>query len=292
MTGDCLPLERSPGRVGRDRLAADLRALGVRRGQDLLIHCSMRQVGHIFGGPATLLSALQDVAGPEATLVVPTQTAENSLSSNAFAARSAGLGPRDRARLLAAAPGFDPAKTPSTGMGKFAEHVRTRRGARRSGHPQSSFAALGPRADACVSVHDLDCHLGERSPLRWLYDADAAILLLGVGYGVCTAFHLAEYRLPGEPPTRTYHCFTDSAGTRIAHEFSDIVLDHSDFESLGAALDSRRAADSGNGCGAEPVPRHGLVGAAACTLVSIRAAVDFACTWLAARRGRGMSHDK
>jgi aminoglycoside 3-N-acetyltransferase len=285
MTGECLSRERSSGRVGRDRLAADLRALGLRRGQDLLIHCSLRQVGHVFGGPATVLSALADVAGPDATLVVPTQTAGNSLSSDVFRAATAGLGAEDRAQFIAAMPGFDPVRTPSAGMGAFAEHVRTRRAARRSGHPQSSFAALGPRADACVSVHDLRCHLGERSPLRWLYDADAAILLLGVGYGACTAFHLAEYRLPGEPPMRTYHCFTDRDGTRIPHQFRDIALDDGDFELLGAALDSR--ADSGASGGADSVPCHGLVGSAASTLVSIRAAVDFACTWLAAHRGRG-----
>jgi aminoglycoside 3-N-acetyltransferase len=285
MTGECLPREPCHGQLSRDRLAASLRSLGLRRGQDLLIHCSLRQIGQIAGGAATLLGALQDVAGPAATLVVPTQTAGNSLSSNEFRAATAGLDAGQRARFIAAMPGFDPAATPSSGMGAFAEHVRTRLSARRSGHPVSSFAALGPRADACVSVHDLDCHLGERSPLRWLYDADAAILLLGVSYAACTAFHLAEYRLPCESPRRAYRCFISSGGTRIARQFTDIVLDDSDFGLLGAALESPR--DTGAGPEAEPVSRHGLVGSAWCTLVSMRAAVDFACTWLTAHRNRG-----
>ena len=183
----------------RTRLTSDLQALGLQQGQDLLIHCSFRQIGIVAGGTATLLTSLRDVAGPEATLVVPTQTSLNSLSSRAFLAATGDLDPAERTRFIAAMEGFDPATTPSTGMGAFAEHLRLQRTAMRSSHPQTSFAALGPAAQACTSVHDLECHLGERSPLGWLYERNAAILLLGVGYSACTAFHLAEYRLSGEP---------------------------------------------------------------------------------------------
>jgi aminoglycoside 3-N-acetyltransferase len=265
------------GERSRDQLAAGLRSLGVRPGQDLLIHCSLRSIGPIDGGAATLLAAIRDIAGP-ATLVVPAQTAGNSLTSRAFLAATAGLDPDGYARYVAAMPGFDPAATPSAGMGWFAEYVRTRPGARRSAHPQSSFAALGPRAEACMSVHDLDCHLGERSPLRWLYDADAAILLLGVGYSACTAFHLAEYRLPRDRPPCRYDCFISVGGERAARHFTDIALDDGDFEALGAALEAVGWPDS------EYAPRRGQVGLAECGLVPIRTAVDFAAAWLGAHR--------
>ena len=265
------------GEPARERLAADLRALGLRPGQDLLIHCSLRQVGPVDSGAATLLGAIQDVAGPAATLVVPAQTAWNSLTSRAFRAATAGLDPDGYARYVAAMPGFDPANTPSAGMGAFAEYVRTRPEARRSTHPQSSFAALGPSAAAAMAVHDLDCHLGERSPLRWLYDAGAAILLIGVGYSACTAFHLAEYRLSRMVPTMEYHCFSVSGGTRTAHQFADINMDDSDFELIGAALDSASWPD--------PIaPRHGHVGMAASTLLPMSTAVDFARSWMEEHR--------
>jgi len=273
-----------PGRdglVGRDRLIADLRALGLRPGQDLVIHCSMRQVGPIDGGAQTLLAAVTEVAGPEATLVVPTQTTLNSLTSRAFLAATAGLDAQGRARYIAEMPGFDPARTPSTGMGAFAEYLRTRPLAWRSSHPQVSFAALGPRARDCTAVHDLDCHLGDRSPLGWLYAADAAVLQLGID--ACTAFHLAEYHLPGVPPRQRYHCFTARGGTRVEHEFTDIKLDDSDFRLLSAALDS--AADRGAVRGL----RRGRVGSAAARLLPLRASVDFACSWLAVNRGRQSS---
>jgi aminoglycoside N3'-acetyltransferase len=275
MTGE--PTVR-PGLAGRDRLAADLRSLGLRRGQDLLIHCSLRQFGRIDGGPAALLDAILDVAGPKATLVVPTHTTLNSLSSRAFLAATAGLDVDARARFVAAMPGFDPASTPSTGMGALAEYVRTCPSAHRSSHPQASFAAIGPRAHACTLTHDLDCHLGDRSPLGWLYAADAAILLLGVGYSACTAFHLAEYRLPGVLPRRSYRCFVTRGGTRLEYEFTGVDLDDRDFELLGADLESADGPDLTSAL------RRGQVGSAACRLVPFRLAVDFARSWLAIHR--------
>jgi aminoglycoside 3-N-acetyltransferase len=264
------------GRARADfgRLVADLRALGVRREQDLLVHCSMGRIGPVHGGPATLLAAIQYAAGPATTIVVPTQTAWTSPTSRASRDATAGLDRDEHARYMAALPRFDPATTPSAGMGAFAEHVRTRPGGRRSAHPQTSFAALGPRAAACTSGHDPGCHLGERSPLRWLYDADAAILLLGVGYAVCTAFHLAEYRVKRKAPVQ------------------GADLDDSDFTQLGAALDA-----AWHGGAARPVadrdaaPRRGHVGMEMSRLVPVRTAVDFAANWLPGHRNWA-EHDK
>lgn len=280
MTGEPVPRPARLSPVDRAQLAAGFRSLGLLRGQHLLVHCSMSQIGWIVGGAATLLNAILDVAGPDATLVVPTHTTLNSDTSAAFRAATAGLDTDARAQYLADMPGFNPASTPSTGMGKFAEYVRTLPSASRSSHPQASFAAIGPGARDCTSVHDLDCHLGERSPLGWLYAADAAILLLGVGYSECTAFHLAEYRLPGALPRRLYRCFTARGQTRVEHEFTDVDLDDSDFGRLGADLEARFELDTGS------VLRYRQVGSAPCRLVPVRAAVDFACDWLQIHRGQ------
>lgn len=276
MTSSLVPRLATSALIRRDQLAAELRSLGLRPGQDLLIHCSLRQVGHIEGGAAALLDALRAVSGSAATLVVPTQTTRNSLTSDFFLSATVGLNEEERARYIAAMPGFNPATSPSTGMGVFAEYLRTRPAACRSSHPQVSFAAIGPGASACVAVHDLDCHLGDRSPLGWLYAADAAILLLGVGYSACTAFHLAEYRLPGTP-RKSYQCFTAEGGTRVKHDFTDLDLDASDFGLLGAALESPVGVDTS-------AVHQGKIGGAVCRLVPLRAAVDFACSWLPVHR--------
>ncbi len=256
-------------------LATDLRALGVRPGQDLLVHCSMRQIGLVDGGPAALLRALRMAAGPGTTVVVPAQTTWNSLTSKTFREATAGL---DQARLeefVAAMPGFDPAATPSSGMGAFAEYVRMAAGSARSAHPQSSFAALGPRAAEAMAAHEMDCHLGGRSPLGWLYREGAAALLLGVGYAACTAFHLAEYMLPAPVALREYRCFTMDGRVRKEHVFTDLRLDDGDFENLGARMDGQLFV------------RCGQVGSAAdCRLLPIRDAVDTALAWPPFRRRR------
>lgn len=275
MSGDREPGRPGRGAFGHEQLVAGLRALGLREGQALLIHCSLRSIGPVDAGPATLLGAIREVAGRRATLVVPTQTTLNSLTSRAFLTATAGLDELALARFVAAMPGFDPGRTPSTGMGAFAEYLRTRPAARRSAHPQTSFAAIGPAAEVCTAGHDLDCHLGDRSPLGWLYRNDAAILLLGVGYSACTAFHLAEYGLPGNRPVKTYRCFSAGPGPGGREEtaFTDIALDDSDFERLGAAAEQ-----------AALTIGHGRVGAGTSRLLPLRATVDFAGSWFLAHR--------
>jgi len=256
----------------RDSLAADLRALGVRSGQALLVHASMRSPGTVLGGAAEVVAALRDAVGPEGTLAVPTGTAGNSDTSRLYLNRTAGMTAEQISRYNAAMPPFDPATTPSDGMGEIAEQVRTTPGAVRSAHPQSSFAALGPMARKLADGHALDCHLGESSPLARLYEIGAWILMIGVGYSVCSAFHLAEYRYVANPPTRRYRCVIAVAGRPVWHEYQDVVLDDSDISALGADFDRAGLA------------LRGRVGRAECRLAPMAPAVDFAAEWLRQHR--------
>jgi aminoglycoside 3-N-acetyltransferase len=255
--------------VDRNHIVSDLSALKLAYGRAILVHCSMRQIGHIVGGPATLLDALFEVIGPYATVVVPTQTANNSNSSPVFRAATRGMSPAQLAAYVERMAGFDVAGTPSFGMGAFAEYVRQLPDAVRSSHPQSSFAAVGPDAKELMAIHDLNCHLGERSPVAALYKAEADTLLIGVGYEACTVLHLAEYRLPGPAPVRLHRCFVNTNGKRISQEFRALHLDAEPFGRLGADIDR------------EPFVKSGLVGRAPSKVLPVRAAVDFAVTWMA-----------
>lgn len=232
--------------TGARPAAAALADLGVRAGSTLLVHASLRRAGL---SAATVLGALREALGPDGTLVVPAFTAGNSDTSPAYRERTQNMTDRQRAAHHADMPPFDPVHSPSQGMGVLAEAVRCERDAVRSAHPQTSFAAVGARAAELLADHDEDCHLGERSPLARLYAAGARVLLIGVGYEVCSALHLAEYRISGAP-WREYRCVVLRDGTRRWISYKDVDLDDSDFGSLGRPSKRTTRRSPSRPCGA------------------------------------------
>ena len=173
----------------RASLAADLRALGVQAGDVLMVHVSLSSLGWVAGGPVAVIQALQDTVTPAGTIVMPTFTLH--LTDPAEWRRFAV--PQDWwATIRAEMPAFDPALTPSRGVGRTAELLRTWPDARRSNHPHSSFAAWGRHAEFITADHPLTFSLGEGSPLARVYDLNGRVLLLGTENN--TSLHLAEVR--------------------------------------------------------------------------------------------------
>ncbi|HEX6471375.1 MAG TPA: AAC(3) family N-acetyltransferase [Streptosporangiaceae bacterium] len=253
------------------QLATGLRRLGLPAGATVLVHSSMRSLGRIPDRPGTLFRALREVLGPGGTTVVPTFTPGNSLTSTMYQAAVEMMPPKERTEYHRAMKPFDPATTPSA-LGCFSEFVRTAEGAVRSAHPQTSFAAVGGGADSLMARHDLDNKLGERSPLARLYDRRAYILLVGVGYSCCSAFHLAEHRYTAKPPLRAYHAVVLENGRRVWRRFLDVRHDDSDFALIGKHMEQKIS-----------VSHDTLVGADI-RLCELRAAVDFATGWLRENR--------
>lgn len=221
------------GATDKDRLRTLLAEAGVPRGGVIMVHASLSGSG---SAPETVRDALLDALGPQGTLVVPAFTPENSDTSRAHLERVAGLSERELREFREAMPPFEPDATPCLTMGALAECVRTTPGAVRSAHPQTSLAGLGPRAAELLDGHHPHCHLGERSPLARLYEADARVLLLRVGFEVCSALHLAEYRTTPPPPNRMYRCVVEDKGNWI--EYEDAALDDTDFAVVGERLPS------------------------------------------------------
>ncbi|NEA61842.1 AAC(3) family N-acetyltransferase [Streptomyces sp. SID12488] len=213
------------------RLRDVLAELGIRPAVPLIVHASLHGTGL---APFLVRDALLAASGVAGTLVVPAFTPENSDTSREYRAATHGLTEREKAAFRASMPPFAPDSSPCHSMGALAECVRTTPGAVRSTHPQTSFAGLGPRAAELLGGHDPHCHLGERSPLAALYAADAQILLLRVGFEVCSAFHLAEYRTTPPAPRRTYRCVMGERGNWISYE--DLALDDGDFGVMGQRL--------------------------------------------------------
>jgi aminoglycoside 3-N-acetyltransferase len=258
--------------VTRRQIVRDLRGLGVRTGQTLLVHASLRSLGWVTGGAPTVVAGLRQAVGPDGHVVVPTGTEANSKTSRAHQAHIATLTPEQVDRFHLTMPAFDKDTTPS-GMGAISEALRTTNGAARSAHPQSSFAAIGPEADLLMADHPLECHLGQDSPLGRLDKLDAQVLMIEVGYWAFTGFHLAEYLYTPRPPKRTYACVvTDPDGTTRWAEYDDVVLDDQEFEDIGQSLEKNMAV------------KRGKVGHAQCRLVPLHAAVEFAADWMRGHR--------
>ncbi|MFP4643856.1 MAG: aminoglycoside N(3)-acetyltransferase [Spirochaetales bacterium] len=272
-----------------DSLTTELRALGVQSGDLLLVHSSLSALGWTAGGPHAVVLALLEALGPDGTLVMPTHSGQYTDP----AGWEAPPVPADWiATIRSSRPAFDPDMTPTRGMGAIVECFRTHPKTLRSLHPIYSFAANGPLAEA-VTRHEFDFGLGEGSPLRHLYDRNARVLLLGVGYECCTSLHLAEHRADLELGVDSCTLpVRDGEGVKWV-TFEELDVDSDDFAKLGLEWErhiSEIRVDVSNGAsgnaGEHPPLSRGSVGAAVCRLLEQRPLVDYASSRLPTIRRR------
>lgn len=260
-------IKNTPEPRTRRSLSDDLRQLGVEAGMTLLVHSSLSSIGWVNGGPIAVIRALLDVLTPQGTLVMPTHSGD--LSDPALWKNPPVPEPW-WAIIRYTMPPFDPAATPTRGMGRIPESFRAQPAVLRSYHPTMSFAAIGPHAEAITSNHPLDYPLGEESPLARIYDLDGWILLLGVGYESNTSFHLAEYRLPN-PPIEQLGAPLLKDGKHTWTTYHDVKLNADPFKEIGERFEQ------------ETGILKGKIGSATCRLFNQRDAVDFAVQWMSMR---------
>jgi aminoglycoside 3-N-acetyltransferase len=250
----------------RQSLASDLKKLGLQSGMTVLVHSSLKSLGWVNGGPVAAIQALQDVLTPQGTLVMPTHSGD---LSDPAEWQNPPIPESWHQLVRDTMPAFDPAITPTRGMGRIAELFRTWPDVRRSNHPGTSFAAWGKEAAFITENHQLDNSLGETSPLARVYDLEGYVLLLGVGYDSNTSFHLAEYRAGKNPPAK-YGAPVLRNGRATWTTYDDIDFKDELFPQIGADMETKTE-----------IVTLGQVAAAACRFYPQKPGVDFATHWLA-----------
>src|SRR5699024_7718665 len=215
---------------------------------DVLVHSSLRGLGHVEGGASTVVDALLDAVGPDGTVLFPTITA------------TAEHGPAHPPRVvLAEPPGW---------TGAIPEAARVRPDAVRSVHPTHSVVALGTRARELTDGHASSVTpCDASSPYGKLADRGGRVLLLGgVTHSSSTSLHGVEER--ASVPHHLQDAPTD--GVVVLPDGTEVIVRgrlhlwgwDRDFERVAEPL---RAAD---------MQRCGRVGAGDATLVEARGYVD------------------
>lgn len=220
--------------VTQSDIETALHGAGLQTGDVAIVHASMSRLGYVVGGAETVVRALLHCVGDSGTLMAPAQTWLNLDPKRGVHE----LLPEDWPLLRQELPGFDPAVTPSIGMGAVAELIRTWPGSYRSSHPARSWASIGARADELMAEHDLDDVHGERSPLGAATRAGAKIVLLGVGYDKCTALHLAETRAaPDDAPVLSERGWVRTPDGRREVSYTTLAFDGTDFPAIGRTFE-------------------------------------------------------
>lgn len=153
----------------KEKLVTAWRALGLRAGDDLLVHSALRSLGAIEGGADAVLDSLLEVLAPDGNLMLPAFNYSRPLPQ----------------------PYFDPKSTPAR-TGILPERGRLRPGAKRSLHPTHSVAVIGPDASALTENHLETRAFGIGSPIDLLAQRGGKVLLLGVAQMSNSTIHIAE----------------------------------------------------------------------------------------------------
>ena len=254
----------------RSDIISSLKKAGVAEGQTVIVHTSLSSIGFVCGGAQVVVDALLETVGADGTIVMPTQSWKNLDPETGVHWEE----PKEWWQIIRDNwPAYDKRITPTNTMGAVAECFRTYPGTLRTDHPARSVSANGKNAEYITSHHDLSDIFGETSPLGKLYELDASVLLIGVGYDKNTSIRLADVRVeyPSKHDT-TEHSAIMENGQRVWKAYDTLYVDGEDFDELGKAFES------------ECNVKKAMLGNAQLRFMNMRELVDFAVRWIEANR--------
>ena len=154
----------------KQQLMMQLKEMGIRKTDALLVHSSMKSLGKVEGGADTLIDALQESVS-EGLLLMPAHTWKQMSEEHSF---------------------FDPETEPVC-VGIVPELFRKRPGVVRSLHPTHSMSVYGKGAEEYIEGEEkLNTPCGPGGCWSRLKDIRAKILLIGVTHTRNTFIHGIE----------------------------------------------------------------------------------------------------
>lgn len=149
---------------------------GIKKGDILFIHSSLKGLGYIEGGPQTVIKALKETVGNEGTLIFPVFTINMSMEQTL----------NDPSHL------FNPSSSLST-VGSISNTFLKGENIHRSLHPTHSVAAWGKHAEDIVKNHHLaKTNFGGGTPFGRFLDLNGKLMGLGINYNNVTFYHTYE----------------------------------------------------------------------------------------------------
>ena len=256
--------------VIKEYIVNKLQEIGLKKGDIVIVHASLSSMGYVCGGAQAVIEALFETVGNEGTIVMPSQSWKN-------------LDPVDGVHwdcdeadwqiIRDHWPAYDKNITPTNTMGAVAEMFRLWKGSIRSDHPARSVCANGKYAEYITRNHDLSNIFGDGSPIGKLYELDAYVLLLGVGYDKNTSLHLADVRAnyPGKHDCTEYSAILEN-GSRVWKKYDTLFVDGEDFDEIGLAFEKTG------------LVKNSYINQAEIRLMKQRELVDFAVKWIEENR--------
>jgi len=154
-----------------ESLTKDFKNLGIKPGDNVLIHSSMKSIGGVEGGADTVLDVFCGYLAESGNIVLPSHTWDKINGEYNI---------------------FDPENEPSC-VGILTEIFRKRKGALRSLHPTHSVAIMGKDAEYFVKgEHLIDTPCGREGCYGKFLDMDFKIIFLGCDTTSNTFLHGVE----------------------------------------------------------------------------------------------------
>ena len=247
-----------------------------------MIHASLRAIGPVVGGPAALLTAVEEAAAPGGTLLM-------ILGASDVPEWLWEPAPEEVRAPELAARAFHHTRTPALPeVGWLAEVFRTTPGTLVTDHPLGRFGARGARAAQLLRDAPWHDYYGPGSPLQRFVEAGGRVLRLGADLDTVTLLHYAEYLAPLADKRRLdrWVAVAESDGVTIrlvsALDDADGIVDWIG-EDYFAVL-TREYLATGRAA-------QGRVGNATSELLDGRDLLAFAVPWLARHLGRDSRHE-